>query len=252
MKLPTLPPPGTRAKYLAHALQFYFAGFAIFAVLSWVIPDNNAEAPIFISALVGSWLAIGLVWLYSEGKSSDSWLRNLIFSGIIIDILFNLLAARAIVPILAAPLTAIGNLGVLMFAIGLGLAVARGLQKPNYLVLSAIVGALTDIFSVYAGPTKHLIGSSAFGYLSFAWPLVGAGGVQGIVGVGDFVFLALFFDGARRFNLDDRKTLWAMCAAIGVGFAFTWITEAGVPALPFFAVALLLAHGRELKAQMSQ
>ena len=251
MKLPTLPPPGTRAKYLAHALQFYFACFTVCAVLSWIMPDDN-EAMIFISALVGSWLAIGLVWLYSEGKSDDSWLRQLIISGIIIDILFNLLAARAIVPVLAAPLTAVGNLGVLMFAIGLGLAVARGLQKPNYLVLAAIVGALTDIFSVYAGPTKHLIGSSAFGYLSFAWPLVGAGGVQGIVGVGDFVFLALFFDGARRFKLDDRVTLWAMCGAMIVGFAFTWVTQAGVPALPFFAVALLLAHGRELKAQMSQ
>lgn len=252
MKLPTLPPPGTRSKYFARALQWYFLAFAIFALASWVLPEDNNSALIFISALVGSWLAIGLVWLYSEGKSEINWLRQLIISGIIIDILFNLLAARAVLPVLAAPLTAIGNLGVLMFAIGLGLAVARGLQKPNYLVLAAIVGALTDIFSVYAGPTKHLIGSSAFGYLSFAWPLVGAGGVQGIVGVGDFVFLALFFDGARRFKLDDRVTLWAMCAAIVVGFVFTWITEAGVPALPFFAVALLLAHGRELKAQMRQ
>ena len=252
MKLPTLPPTGTRSKYLAHALQFYFACFAIFALFSWILPDN-LEPLILISALVGSWLAIGLVWLYSEGKSDDSWLRQLIISGIIIDILFNLLAARSDgFPVLAAPLTAVGNLGVLMFAIGLGLAVARGLQKPNYLVLAAIVGAVTDIFSVYAGPTKHLIGTGAFGYLSFAWPLIGAGGVQGIVGVGDFVFLALFFDGARRFKLDDRVTLWAMCGAMIVGFAFTWITQAGVPALPFFAVALLLAHGRELKAQMAQ
>ncbi len=250
MKLPTLPLLGTRAPYFDRALKLYFAAFAVFAILSWILPDNS-EPLIFISALIGSWSAIGLVWLYSEGKSSVSWLRQLIVSGIVIDILFNLLAGRSTYfPILAAPLASIGNLGVLMFAIGLGLAVARGLQKPNYLVLAAIVGALTDIFSVYAGPTKHLIGSSAFGYLSFAWPLVGAGGVQGIVGVGDFVFLTLFFDGARRFKIDDRVTLCAMCAAMIVGFAFTWITQAGVPALPFFAVALLLAHGRELKAQM--
>ena len=252
MKLPTLPPPGTRAPHFGRALQLYCAAFAIFALASWLWPDDNNQALIFVSALAGSWAAIGLVWLYSEGKSSISWLRQLIVSGIVIDIFFNLLSARAGVPVLAAPLSAMGNLGILMFAIGLGLAVARGLQKPNYLVLSAIVGALTDIFSVYAGPTKHLVGSSAFGYLSFAWPLVGAGGVQDIVGVGDFVFLALFFDGARRFGLDDRKTLWAMYGAMIVGFIFTWITQAGVPALPFFAVALLLVHGRELKAQMTQ
>jgi hypothetical protein len=138
-----------------------------------------------------------------------------------------------------------------MAAISVGLLVGRGLQKPNYLIMAAIVGALTDIYSVYSGPTKQIVSSNAFSYLSFHWGIIGQGGVGPIVGVGDFVFLTLFFFGARRFGLDDRKTFVAMLVAFAVGFLFTLISPAGIPALPFMAAALLLTHGRELKHKSS-
>ena len=128
---------------------------------------------------------------------------------------------------------------------GLGWLVSRGLKKPSYLITAAVVGALTDIFSVYMGPSKLVLSSDVFPYVSYQWGLAGQG-VMPCVGAGDFIFLCLFFAGARRFGLDDRKTFWAMTVAFGLGFLSIAFSPMGVPALPFMAALLLLVHWREL------
>lgn len=243
----THPVRRARAAFFVPSLIAYAALYALFALLSyWYRADENWAA-IFGSALTGSCVAVTLVWLWSDGHEDDAMLRAMIIGGVLLDLVFHTLARWIRLQVLADALSGVANLGLLLAAIGVGIWVARGLQKPHYLVMAAIVAALTDIFSVYAGPTKHLVMTGAFRYLSFAWGILGSGGVQGIIGSGDFIFLALFFNGVRRFDLDDRKTLHAMNAALATGFLSTLISPQGIPALPFMAVALLLVHWRELK-----
>jgi hypothetical protein len=231
----------------------YAALFLLFACLALVRPADGAFATIFFSALVGAGVGITLAYAFSHGNTDGAALRTLIVSGVLIDVVCNFSATRADgLMWLWVPLIGVGNLGLLMAATGVGLLVGRGLQKPNYLVMAAIVGALTDIFSVYAGPSKHLIGSAAFPYVAFHWGLIGQGSVLPMIGAGDFIFLALYFYGARKFGLDDRKTLAAMMAAFAVGFLSTLFFPQGVPALPFMSAALLIVHGRELKAKMRE
>jgi hypothetical protein len=235
------------------ALIWYWGLYAVFALLAWLFPEGEAFAPIFVSAWGGAIIGTLLVWVFGNGRADDYAIRSLLVSGVIIDLLFHRLALGiASIKVLSAALHAVGNLGMLMAAIGLGLWVGRGLQKPNYLVMAALVGALTDVFSVYAGPTKHLLGTGAFPYVSFHWGILGQGGVMPIVGAGDFVFLALYFFGARKFGLDDRKTLLAMIAALGLGFWTGWWFQVAIPALPFMSAALLSVHGRELLAKIPE
>jgi len=241
------------ADLLQRALLIYAALFLVFAWTALARPADEAFATIFFSALAGAGVGIALVYLFSQGRTDDTTLRTLIISGVLIDVACNFSATRfEALRVLWVAVIGVGNLGLLMAAIGLGLLVGRGLQKPNYLVMAAIVGALTDIFSVYAGPSKHLLGSVAFPYVAFHWGLIGQGGVFPMIGGGDFIFLALYFYGARKFGLDDRKTLAAMMAAFAVGFLSTLFSPQGIPALPFMSVALLLVHGRELKAKMRE
>lgn len=250
---PTPAATASQPKPLAVALWLYVALFVAFALAAMYTPANGNFTSVFISAIVGSAVAIFWVWSFSDGKTDDDSLRSLIIIGVVVDVVFNFVATRLDGPhalkVLSAALTGVANLGVLTAAIGVGLLVGRGLQKPNYLVMAAIVGAITDIFSVYAGPSKHIIGSGTFYYVSLQWGLIGEGGVQPIVGAGDFIFLALYFFGARKFGLDDRKTLGAMIVAITVGFIATLFVGA-IPALPFMSLALLIVHGRELKQKM--
>ena len=67
------------------------------------------------------------------------------------------------------------------------------------------------------------------------------------VGIGDFIFLALYLAGAAKFGLNANRTLLAMCAAFAVGFATIIISPQGIPALPFMSAALLTTHWKALK-----
>lgn len=232
----------------------YLLCFLSFGTVAALLPLSDSFYPMFWTAWCGAIMGIWLVFLYSRNADNPTRLRWMIAAGIVVDLTCNRMAVMLTesnsLPYLF--FLALGNSGVLAAAIGAGVIVARGLQKPNYLIMAAIVGAVTDIFSVYAGPSKATLSSEIFPYVSYQWGVIGKGGAIPIIGAGDFIFLALYFSGARRFHLPETKTFVAMCAAFGIGFLSLLVLEQGVPALPFMATFLLLVHGRELQNQMRQ
>lgn len=168
----------------------------------------------------------------------------LFIGGSLVDIVANLGThpSRLGVPGHALVVTLIGlaNVGMLCAAVGIGLIVAQGMREVNCLLMAAVVAAITDIVSVFMGPTGHLITTDVFDYLSFQWGILGLCGISPIIGMGDFIFLALFFTGARKFGWDARKTLWGMWCALATGLLATLYGPHALPALPFMAVALLV------------
>lgn len=236
-----------------YALLAYLICFFAFSFIAKQMPLSDSFYPQFWTAWCGAIVGIWLVFVFSRDAEHPRHLWMLIAGGVVADILFNGLAVhfnqggespRRLF------FLALGNLGVLAAAIGAGILVARGLQKPNYLIMAAVVGAVTDIFSVYSGPSKLTMNSQMFPYVSYQWGVIGHSGATPIVGAGDFIFLALYFAGARRFHLPEGKTFIAMCLAFGLGFFSLVFIQQGVPALPFMATFLMLAHYRELNAQM--
>lgn len=222
--------------------------------------------PVFISAWAGACVGIALVFRFSRG-SDDNWsLWKLVAGGMAVNGLFNFCAiafsARivelyklpAVPPAylwLWVPFFAIGNLGVLSAALGIGQLVARGMKKVNYLIVAVTAGAVSDLISVFAGPSKVTLQSDFFPYVAYHWGLIGMGEVVPMVGAGDFIFLAIYFAGARRFGLDTRKSLLAMFAAFGAGFAMSAFYIIALPALPFMGVAFLAVHRQELRERLA-
>lgn len=242
------------------AILIYFVAFTVFALIARALPPTYDFTYDFTLSFITTWpgtcLGVLLVYLFSRGADETKRIRAMFIGGLFTDIVCNFAASKfpdgTPNAALSIPLLALGNLGVLAAAIAIGLLVARGLQKPNYLIMAAIVGAVTDIFSVSAGPSKHVLDSQMFPYVSYQWGVASTGGIFPCVGAGDFIFLALYFAGVRRFNLDDRKTLVAMCLAIATGYLSLLLYPNGIPALPFMATFLLLVHGRDLVAQMRE
>lgn len=242
------------AEKLGVALLAYIAFFALFAALALRISLSENYALLFFSAWFGACVGIVLVFFFSRSSDVPGLLCFQILIGIALDVSCNFAAGKlgedAATETSRLALVAFANIGLIVAATSLGLLVARGLRRPDYLIMAAIVGALTDIFSVYAGPSKHILSSATFPYVSYQWGVIGQGGVIPCVGAGDFVFLALYFYGVRRFGLDDRKTLVAMAAAFALGYLALLLSPGGIPALPFMSALLLAVHGRELKLQM--
>ena len=253
----------TSARQLWRLLGFYFFAFFAFALFSQGLFSYGSFSSLalpLLSALFGASVAIAIVFVVSKIRSAAQ-IHNrelLIFlgGGMLLDFVFNFAALKLSgghSPSTPAAIALIGvaNLGVLAAAIALGWLVARGLKKPSYLLTAAAVGALTDIYSVYFGPSKQILESAVFPYVGFQWGVFGQGVIP-CVGAGDFIFLALFFVGVRFFKLDDRKTFLAMIAAFSLGFLSLVLSPKGIPALPFMAALLLLVHGRDLwKLQLS-
>jgi len=244
------------------ALLVYFAVFTAFTVAALRLQVAEAPLPFLASAWVGACAGILVVYWWSM-LPDDTWtLWKLVAGGMVADILFKYVALTVEEGIyksgwstdflwLRAALLGVGNVGLLAVGIGAGLLVVRGMKKPSYLVMAAIVCAVTDIVSVYKGPSAGTRTSDFFPFVAYHWGLIGQGDVVPCVGLGDFIFLALFFAGVRRFGMNDRKTFVAMCAAFAVGLLALLVLPA-VPALPFMSLALLLVHARELRLLLKQ
>ena len=270
-------PPGVlralAALAIYYVLFFVFAWIARSDISERIVAASGWTPPAMLLPIVTAWLGasvgITVVFLFSKwqekpssaddkdapvagNQSQVSQLIRFLLGGIIVDIACNYAAMKWLgTPgesgVLQLALMATANLGILTAATSAGILVARGLREPRYLVMAAIVGAITDIFSVYAGPSKQVVSSDVFPYLGYQWGVFGQGVIP-CVGAGDFIFLSLYFVGARRFGLSERKTFMAMIAAFGLGFVSLVLTGAAIPALPFMATLLLLVHARQLKA----
>ena len=92
-----------------------------------------------------------------------------------------------------------------MGAAALGLWVAENLEHASWVVLVAVVSAVVDIVSVYAGPTKALLeeGPQVVGYFTVALTWFGYAATEGYtaLGISDVVFFSLYLGAARRFGL---------------------------------------------------
>ncbi|MBN2204120.1 MAG: hypothetical protein JW767_03765 [Thermoleophilia bacterium] len=137
------------------------------------------------------------------------------------------------------------NVGKVLFATAAGLLLAGALERVSWVVLIAAVVTVTDVVSVYFGPTKVLIaqGPRVIGAftVALAWPGYRPDEAYTALGVADFIFFALYLGAARRFGLRAGWTAVAMtlsfALSIGAGF---WLTA--VPALPLLSAAVLLVN----------
>lgn len=131
----------------------------------------------------------------------------------------------------------------ILAAAALGLALARYLATPGTALLIAGVATLSDLFSVFAGPTKGLVSadSPALDYLLLIFPTFG-NPLGFALGISDFIFLALFATASRW--LDLRHPLTLLAGVLSVVLAMTSSLALGLPlpALPFIALSFVAVN----------
>ena len=124
-----------------------------------------------------------------------------------------------------------------------------------------IVAALADIFTVFWGPTGEALEKAPelVRKLSVAIPEVGSAagpeGARGLayaatMGLGDFIFLALFISLVARFGFPAARTVLAMLAGAVVGVIFALANPfalPGMPLLPYLSAGFILANLGEFR-----
>ena len=117
-------------------------------------------------------------------------------------------------------------------------------EALSWVVLVACIVPWVDAYSVWRGPTNHIVHEHehVFSTLSFAFPVPGEHSAANL-GLPDLLFFGLFLAAAARFRLRVRTT-WALLAAsfgATIAIAVGW-GKAGLPALPLLSLAFLLAN----------
>jgi hypothetical protein len=119
----------------------------------------------------------------------------------------------------------------------------RFFEELVLLVIVALVIPWVDAYSVFRGPTGHIVSKHphVFTNLSFAFPL--PDGQTARLGLPDLLFFALFLAAAYRFRLRVGWTWLGMVAFLGATVALAqWTTLSGLPALPAISLGFLLPN----------
>jgi len=139
-----------------------------------------------------------------------------------------------------------------------GRLISRILREANILLPVCVVAAAADIFTVYWGPTAKFlaVAPEVVRSLSVAIPKIGSAagpaGAAGLrfvatMGLGDFIFLAVFFAAGARLGFNLPRTGWITGIIVVLGLtAFFFVPAAAhIPLLPFIAAGFLIANWRE-------
>jgi hypothetical protein len=160
------------------------------------------------------------------------------------------LMAAAVGLLLLAVAFELADLGALANFAKLGLMTALAFWFLTYfesvlwVALVALVIPIVDSFSVWRGPTRHIVEEQPqiFDVFSFAFPSPG-GLTSANLGLPDLLFFALFLAAAARWNLRVGWTWIALTLSLGATMllAVEW-GVAGLPALPGLAFGFLIPN----------
>jgi hypothetical protein len=117
-------------------------------------------------------------------------------------------------------------------------------EALSWVVLVACIVPWVDAYSVWRGPTNHIVHNhrQVFSTLSFAFPVPGEPSAANL-GLPDLLFFSLFLAAAARFGLRVFVTWVFLAASFGatIAIAVAW-NKPGLPALPLLSLGFLLAN----------
>jgi hypothetical protein len=123
-----------------------------------------------------------------------------------------------------------------------------------WVTLVAAIIPVVDAFSVFRGPTGHIVEErpSIFETIAFGFPVPGEA-EPARLGPPDLLFFGLFLAAADQWNLRVGWTWIALAASFGTTLALAvWLDLSGLPALPLLSLGFLIPNAdliwRELRA----
>jgi len=149
----------------------------------------------------------------------------------------------------------LGNTALIVWASFLGRLVSRIIREGKLILPVAVVACIADIITVFWGIVAHVSKTSPEVVETFSAvaPVVPPPNVSApilsAVGIGDFLFYALFLAVALRYAMRPTATMWATFAVMLVApIAFYLYPSAtGMPGLPLIGAAALWANWRFLR-----
>jgi hypothetical protein len=148
-----------------------------------------------------------------------------------------------------------GNIALIVWAAFLGRLVSRVIREGKLLLPVAVVASIADIITVFWGVVAHLTSKAPelVEALSAQAPVAAPAAlplpILTSVGIGDFLFLAIFLAVALRHQMNAVKAMWATLVLVLIAPVtfLIWPRAPGMPGLPFISIGVLSANWRHLR-----
>jgi hypothetical protein len=140
------------------------------------------------------------------------------------------------------------QLSLMLLAVFMGVTVSYIIREPNILLPVTLVAALVDFWNVYIGPLGHIVATKPgiVNAVTVQMPAPVPGMPIPMIGMGDFVFLALYMSVVYRFGLNVRGTFWWGYALLTLTMLAVLGPVGAVPALVPMAIAVIAANIRRI------
>jgi len=252
-------------------LTFFMIAVGL-AVCRLVLPliSLDPQSALFFSRILSIFfLGLPIIAIFRAADSDWTWKKAAIFliAGVFVHLAMVLILRSVKIESsgVASILLAIGNLGLMVWTLGLGALLALIVKDRNMILpMSAILAGL-DCFYVFApsGPVQTIITKAPreFKEVTYKIPTVGSIEPLAFVGPADFIFLAMFFIAIYRFKMRTRETLnWVL--PVLVVYLLTVLLFGGakigpislgmLPMLLPIGLTILIVNWREFKMTASE
>lgn len=147
----------------------------------------------------------------------------------------------------------VADLARILAAACVGISLARYVTSVGTVVIVVVAAIASDIFSVFAGPTKALVreDSPLLDFLLLVFPMFGSP-LGFALGLSDFIFMALFIAASRFLDLRYAATLIGVCSAAFLAVTAGLLLQRPLPALPFIALAFVLVNADLILASLTR
>ncbi len=235
------------------ALPYLLLGAAGLVALTFLLPLAYAPAPSRTASIAAYALVLVPValLLYGSLRAARGYATSRLLvlgaaagaAGVLFALVArpeNLESGSGVMLFLALSLA---NLFRIVAAACVGVSLARYVSSVGVALLIVAVATVSDLFSVFAGPTKTLVeeDSPILDFLLLVFPTFGSPLGFGL-GVSDFIFVALFAAASGFLNLRYLATLIGLCLATFLAVTAGLLLERPLPALPFIAIAFVLVN----------
>jgi hypothetical protein len=151
------------------------------------------------------------------------------------------------IPILA-------EFSLMLLAIFLGSTISHIIREPNLLLPVAMFAAAVDFWNVYHGWLGQVVATKpeVVSAVTVHMPTPVPGIPYVMIGMGDFVFMALYMTAIYRFDLNTKGTFWLTYILVTVSMLIVVVSGAPLPALVPIAVAVIAANARRIKLKREE
>lgn len=151
-------------------------------------------------------------------------------------------------------LVGLHQLSLVLLAVFMGITISYIIRERNLLLPVAIVAALVDFWNVYVGPLGQVVATKPeiVQTVAVRMPTPVPGMPLPMIGMGDFVFLALYMSVIYRFGMNTRGTFWWGYALLTITMIAVLGPLGAVPALVPMGVAVICANAGYLKLKREE